>query len=46
MISSNIKLHELSTGRPPLVATAMTMLKQYLFQCVPLTSNARSPAFH
>jgi len=34
MISSNIKLHELSTGRPPLVATAMTMLKQYLFQCV------------
>ncbi|BGP21809.1 proteasome core particle subunit beta 2 [Rhodotorula toruloides] len=32
MISSNIKLHELSTGRPPLVATAMTMLKQYLFQ--------------
>lgn len=35
MISSNIKLHELSTGRPPLVATAMTMLKQYLFQFVP-----------
>ncbi|EGU13211.1 putative Proteasome subunit, beta type, 7 [Rhodotorula toruloides ATCC 204091] len=34
MISSNIKLHELSTGRPPLVATAMTMLKQYLFQFV------------
>ncbi|CEQ38985.1 SPOSA6832_00462, partial [Sporobolomyces salmonicolor] len=32
MISSNIRLHELSTGRPPLVATAMTMLKQYLFQ--------------
>ncbi|GAA5896773.1 proteasome core particle subunit beta 2 [Sporobolomyces salmoneus] len=32
MISSNITLHQLSTGRPPLVATAMTMLKQYLFQ--------------
>ncbi|GAA5980372.1 hypothetical protein JCM10908_001630 [Rhodotorula pacifica] len=32
MISSNIRLHQLSTGRPPLVATAMTMLKQYLFQ--------------
>ncbi|GAA5995479.1 hypothetical protein JCM5350_004601 [Sporobolomyces pararoseus] len=32
MISSNITLHQLSTGRPPLVSTAMTMLKQYLFQ--------------
>ncbi|GAA5955261.1 hypothetical protein JCM3765_003263 [Sporobolomyces pararoseus] len=32
MISSNITLHQLSTGRAPLVSTAMTMLKQYLFQ--------------
>ncbi|GAA5861648.1 hypothetical protein JCM5353_001840 [Sporobolomyces roseus] len=32
MISSNMTLHSLSTGRPPLVTTAMTMLKQYLFQ--------------
>ncbi|GAA5943930.1 proteasome core particle subunit beta 2 [Sporobolomyces koalae] len=32
MISSNMALHQLSTGRPPLVSTAMTMLKQYLFQ--------------
>jgi len=32
LISSNLQLHELSTGRPPRVATAMTMLKQRLFQ--------------
>ncbi|MCO5590493.1 hypothetical protein L7F22_044463 [Adiantum nelumboides] len=31
LISSNLQLHELSTGRPPRVATAMTMLKQRLF---------------
>lgn len=35
MCSSNIALHQLSTGRQPKVATAMTMLKQFLFQCVP-----------
>jgi len=32
MISSNMELHALSTGRKPLVVTAMTMLKQYLFR--------------
>ncbi|KDN50352.1 putative 20S proteasome beta2 subunit [Tilletiaria anomala UBC 951] len=32
LISSNIQLHELSTGRQPRVVTAMTMLKQRLFQ--------------
>lgn len=35
MISSNMELHALSTGRKPRVVTAMTMLKQYLFRCVP-----------
>lgn len=37
MISSNMELHALSTGRKPRVVTAMTMLKQYLFRCVPST---------
>lgn len=32
MISSNIKLHALDTGRTPRVVTAMTMFKQYLFR--------------
>ncbi|KAH8111664.1 proteasome subunit [Phellopilus nigrolimitatus] len=32
MISSNMELHSLSTGRIPRVVTAMTMLKQYLFR--------------
>jgi len=32
LISSNIELHALSTGRKPRVVTAMTMLKQMLFQ--------------
>ena len=32
MISSNIELHALQTGRTPRVVTAMTMLKQYLFR--------------
>ncbi|KAH8991895.1 nucleophile aminohydrolase [Lactarius hatsudake] len=32
LISSNIELHSLSTGRKPRVVTAMTMLKQRLFQ--------------
>jgi len=32
LISSNIELHALSTGRKPRVVTAMTMLKQRLFQ--------------
>ncbi|KAL5480475.1 PUP1_1 [Sanghuangporus weigelae] len=32
MISSNMDLHALSTGRIPRVVTAMTMLKQYLFR--------------
>jgi 20S proteasome subunit beta 2 len=32
MVSSNITLHALSTGRKPMVVTAMTMLKQHLFQ--------------
>ncbi|KAH9959343.1 20S proteasome subunit [Russula dissimulans] len=32
LISSNIELHALSTGRKPRVITAMTMLKQRLFQ--------------
>jgi len=32
LISSNIELHALSTGRKPLVVTAMTMLKQMLFR--------------
>ncbi|KNZ54046.1 20S proteasome subunit beta 2 [Puccinia sorghi] len=32
MISSNIQLHALSTGRQPRVVTAMTMLKQHLYK--------------
>lgn len=32
MISSNLELHALSTGRKPRIATALTMLKQYLFR--------------
>ncbi|KIM19933.1 hypothetical protein M408DRAFT_82810, partial [Serendipita vermifera MAFF 305830] len=32
MISSNMELHALSTGRKPRVVTAMTMLKQLLFR--------------
>jgi len=32
LISSNIELHSLSTGRKPRVVTAMTMLKQMLFR--------------
>ncbi|KAK2750570.1 proteasome core particle subunit beta 2 [Myotisia sp. PD_48] len=32
LISSNIELHALSTGRAPRVATCMTMLKQHLFR--------------
>lgn len=35
LISSNMALHALSTGRTPMVVTAMTMLKQMLFQWVP-----------
>ena len=34
MISSNMELHALSTGRKPRVVTAMTMLKQMLFRSV------------
>lgn len=36
LISSNMELHGLSTGRKPRVVTAMTMLKQMLFRCVVL----------
>ncbi|CED85233.1 20s proteasome subunit [Phaffia rhodozyma] len=32
LISSNIELHSLSTGRKPRVVTAMTMLKQMLYR--------------
>ncbi|XP_046714992.1 proteasome subunit beta type-10 [Silurus meridionalis] len=32
MMSSNIELHSLSTGRPPLVATVTRQLKQLLFR--------------
>ncbi|OJD14625.1 hypothetical protein AJ78_05055 [Emergomyces pasteurianus Ep9510] len=32
LISSNLELHALSTGRPPRVVTCMTMLKQHLFR--------------
>ena len=32
LISSNIELHSLSTGRTPRVITAVTQLKQYLFR--------------
>ncbi|KAK4700103.1 20S proteasome subunit beta 2, partial [Phenoliferia sp. Uapishka_3] len=32
LISSNMALHALSTGRQPMVVTAMTMLKQMLFK--------------
>ncbi|KAI0319465.1 20S proteasome subunit [Amylostereum chailletii] len=32
LISSNMELHSLSTGRKPRVVTAMTMLKQHLFR--------------
>jgi 20S proteasome subunit beta 2 len=32
LISSNLELHSLSTGRAPRVVTVMTMLKQHLFR--------------
>ncbi|KAL9107045.1 MAG: hypothetical protein Q9227_007991 [Pyrenula ochraceoflavens] len=32
LISSNLELHSLSTGRSPRVVTVMTMLKQHLFR--------------
>ncbi|KAF8321234.1 N-terminal nucleophile aminohydrolase [Clavulina sp. PMI_390] len=32
LISSNMELHALNSGRKPRVVTAMTMLKQYLFR--------------
>lgn len=32
LISSNVELHALSTGRKPRVITCMTMLKQHLFR--------------
>jgi 20S proteasome subunit beta 2 len=32
LISSNLELHALSTGRKPRVVTCMTMLKQHLFK--------------
>ncbi|KAI5306302.1 proteasome core particle subunit beta 2 [Ascosphaera pollenicola] len=32
LMSSNLELHSLSTGRAPRVVTCMTMLKQYLFR--------------
>ncbi|KAK4969756.1 proteasome core particle subunit beta 2 [Elasticomyces elasticus] len=32
LISSNLELHSLSTGRKPRVVTVMTMLKQHLFR--------------
>lgn len=32
IISSNLELHSMSTGRTPRVVTVMTMLKQYLFR--------------
>lgn len=32
LISSNMELHALNSGRTPRVVTAMTMLKQYLFR--------------
>ncbi|PGH06436.1 hypothetical protein AJ79_06526 [Helicocarpus griseus UAMH5409] len=32
LISSNLELHSLSTGRSPRVVTCMTMLKQHLFR--------------
>jgi len=32
MVSSQLKLHSMATGRQALVVTALTMLKQYLFQ--------------
>lgn len=35
IISSNLELHSLSTGRLPRVATANRMLKQMLFRYVP-----------
>ena len=34
MIASQLELHRLATQRQPRVATALTMLKQYLFKCV------------
>lgn len=32
MMSSNVELHSLSTGRPPLVVTVTRQLKQMLFR--------------
>ena len=36
-----MELHALSTGRKPRVVTAMTMLKQMLFRCVPFRDSYR-----
>lgn len=35
MISSKLELHRLNSGREVRMATAMTMLKQYLFRYAP-----------
>ena len=48
MISSNMELHALSTGRKPHVVTAMTMLKQHLYKYVypiSFSSETLSPRY-
>ncbi|RUS25449.1 proteasome subunit beta type-7 [Jimgerdemannia flammicorona] len=44
LISSQLELHSLATGRQPRVETALTMLKQMLFNRIPLT-NVHPPPY-
>ena len=41
MMSSNVELHSLSTGRPPLVVTVTRQLKQMLFRWDPTGEEER-----
>jgi 20S proteasome alpha/beta subunit len=45
LISSNMELHSLSTGRKPRVVTAMTMLKQMLFRHVSFIYKLLTPIY-
>ncbi|XP_037584847.1 proteasome subunit beta type-7-like [Cebus imitator] len=46
LISSNLELHSLSTGRLPRVVTANRMLKQMLFRCLVTGRPPRLTATH
>ncbi|KAF6747216.1 proteasome subunit [Ephemerocybe angulata] len=46
LISSNMELHALQSGRKPRVVTAMTMLKQMLFRSESTDTSISFPSFH